>query len=431
MSGYRGRPREALITEIEFLRKEVEELRDSEVGKTVADLREAMQQVEAAALAKTRFLANMSHELRTPMTAILGCTELLLDEGEISKAPPQRIELLQALRRNGEHLTRIVTDILDLSKIEAGKLEVRLQPASLGEILQDISSIMGSAARERGLAFDLTLATQLPESFQTDATRVRQVLMNLIGNAIKFTPHGGVRLRVDLVADPAAIRFAVADTGCGMPPSKLEEIFEPFSQVDTSSTRRSGGTGLGLSISRELARLLGGDVTVESIEGRGSTFTLVLPIEVKAEELLEPAELLAFEVDPVTDDSMLLVEDGPDNRKLLGHTLTRAGFSVSFAENGVEAVRAVLERAPSEEPFDVILMDMQMPQMDGYEAARRLRECGIDAPIVALTAHAMAEERQRCLDAGCNDFATKPISRRTLIELVLRNLRAEGSTRTS
>jgi CheY-like chemotaxis protein len=271
--------------------------------------------------------------------------------------------------------------------------------------------------------------------------------MNLIGNAIKFTPHGGVRLRVDLVADPAAIRFAVADTGCGMPPSKLEEIFEPFSQVDTSSTRRSGGTGLGLSISRELARLLGGDVTVESIEGRGSTFTLVLPIEVKAEELLEPAELLAFEVDPVTDDStqlliervranspgaeVLLVEDGPDNRKLLGHTLTRAGFSVSFAENGVEAVRAVLERAPSEEPFDVILMDMQMPQMDGYEAARRLRECGIDAPIVALTAHAMAEERQRCLDAGCNDFATKPISRRTLIELVLRNLRAEGSTRTS
>ncbi len=450
MAEHRGRSRSALITEIESLRAEVEELRRSQAGEHVSALRRAMRQAEAAAQAKTRFLANMSHELRTPMTAILGCTELLIDQGEIERAPVERLELLRALKRNGQHLTRIVSEILDLAKIEAGKLTIESAPTSLGELFQDFESMMGTPARQKGLAFDLSLGERLPRSLLTDPTRLRQILINLVSNAIKFTDRGGVRLRVDLIQHQtgAEMRFVVSDTGCGMSPATLEEVFEPFSQGDTSSTRRAGGTGLGLPISRELARLLGGEVHAESIEGQGSTFSLVLPVDkVASEDLADPEELLAPDVifdgdsestqqfvERVRRDGptvrILLVEDGPDNRKLFGLTLRKAGFLLTAAEDGAEGVRAVLQREATADAFDLILMDMQMPTMDGYEATRRLREAGVQTPIVALTAHAMAEERERCLEAGCDDFATKPIPRRELVELTLRNLgRSVGQRR--
>ena len=448
MPEHHGRSRSALIAEIEALRREVAELRQSQSGEHVTALRKAMRQAEAAAQAKTRFLANMSHELRTPMTAILGCAELLVEQGQLEDAPPEHLELLHALKRNGLHLTRIVSEILDLAKIEAGKLTIERAPTSLGELFQDFESMMGTPARQKGLAFELSLASRLPRSLNSDPTRLRQILMNLVANAIKFTEEGGIRLRVDLKRgdEDAELRFSVSDTGCGMSPATLEEVFEPFSQADTSSTRRAGGTGLGLPISRELARLLGGEIHAESIEGRGSTFSLVLPIEkVAEEELADPDELLAPEA--TTEDEgestlqliervrregptvrILLVEDGPDNRKLFGLTLRKAGFLLTEAENGAEGVDAVLEREATAQAFDLILMDMQMPTMDGYEATRRLRAAGIDTPIVALTAHAMSEERERCLQVGCSDFATKPIPRRDLIELTLRNLgRAVGN----
>ena len=441
MSAHHGKTRSALIAENEALRREVEVLRRSQAGKQVDQLRKAMRQAEAAATAKTRFLANMSHELRTPMTAILSCTELLIDQGEIERAV-ERLELLRALWRNGKHLTRIVTDILDLAKIEAGKLEVGTEPVALAETLQDLEQVMGTIAREKGLAFELTLAGSLPRTVDTDPIRARQILMNLLGNAIKFTECGGVHLHVELLRREtrSQLRFAISDTGCGMSPATLAEIFEPFSQGDSSMTRPAGGTGLGLPISRELARLLGGDLTAETIEGQGSVFLLTLPIAgIKEEDLVEPEELLASpslcdEEDESTQQliervrrggtnaRILLVEDGPDNRNLLGQILRKAGFQVTLVENGQTGVQTALDHAAAGTAFDLVLMDMQMPIMDGYEAARTLRRQEMNVPIVALTAHAMAGERERCMAAGCDDFATKPIERRTLIEVVLRNL---------
>jgi Amt family ammonium transporter len=345
---------------------------------------------------------------------------------------------------------RILTDILDLSKIEAGKIDLEILDTSPCEVVADIESVMRSAAEEKNIGFDIVYSGSIPAKIQTDPTRLRQILLNLVGNAIKFTEEGGVCMTVKLIQEQAGaslISFAVSDTGTGLPPEAVDRVFETFSQADASTTRKFGGTGLGLAISRQLAQLLGGDILADTIEGQGSTFTLTIgtgqldDVEMLDDTYSKGVRPFAL---PGDEDStlwlmdqvkasqperrILLVEDGEDNRKLIALTLRKCGFEVSFAENGQVGLELALEARATGEPFDLILMDMQMPVMDGYEATRQLRAASYHRPIIALTAHAMKGDRHRCLEAGCTDFATKPISRRDLIRTVLDHLPKSGTS---
>jgi Amt family ammonium transporter len=412
-------------------------------AKSTQELRKAKRRAESAARAKTQFLANMSHEIRTPLTAIVGYTDLMLEDADIPDLPDICREYLETIRRNGQHLLRILNDILDVSKIEAGRIEAERIPVSRHEIIEDVVAVMRQAASTKGIGFDIHYVGEVPVTIQTDPTRLRQVLMNLVGNAIKFTEQGGVRLSIEFHDAPDSgpvLQFAVSDTGVGLSPAACERIFDAFSQADASTTREFGGTGLGLTICKQLAALLGGDVIVESIEGRGSTFTLTIdagPIattclvdpeneSAEVEEGVEhdptAATLLTRMRESGTPGRILLVEDGEDNRKLISITLRKSGLEVECAENGAVGVEAALRALRDGDPFDVILMDMQMPVLDGYGATAKLRESGYDRPIVALTAHAMRGDREKCIAAGCDDFATKPINRKELMTTLLSYL---------
>ena len=387
-------------------------------------LERAMAEAEGANRAKTEFLANMSHEIRTPMAAILGYADLLSDAGY---SDDERSGFVRTIKRNGDHLMALLDDILDISKIEAGRMTVESMSCSPARIVADVESIMRVRARQKGLGFGAELVGPVPESIRSDPTRLRQILLNLVGNAIKFTERGGVRVLVELATDASdpdpRLRFEVADTGIGIEPGDLAEIFKPFSQADTSVTRRFGGTGLGLTISRRLAAMLGGELEATSVPGEGSRFGVTVatgPLEgvpmARAGSAPErpPAPAPAAPT-PRLRARVLLVEDGPDNQRLLEFYLTRAGASVELAENGLEGVRLALEAESAGRPFDLVLMDMQMPELDGYGAARRLRDAGFPRPVVALTAHAMAGDRERCLEAGCDDYLTKPVDRAELL----------------
>ncbi len=413
-------------------------------NQAIRELRKAKRRAEQATRAKSEFLANMSHEIRTPMTAIQGFTELLLEEGDLARAPKRRIEQLHTLKRNGQHMMRILSDILDLAKIEAGKVEVERLPVSPCEIVNDVVEVMRNAAAEKDIGFDVAYLGKIPVMILTDPTRLRQILINLVGNAIKFTDEGGVRLVVQLIdagEGNAMLRFSVGDTGPGLSPEAKQRIFASFAQADASTTREFGGTGLGLTISRQLAQFLGGDISLESIEGQGSTFTLTIDAGLLAGvPMLDRPDQMGLEstVSPEDDDStasflarvkdegpggrILLVEDGEDNRLLIAFTLEKSGFEVTHAENGQAGVELALAARDAGQPFDLIVMDMQMPVMDGYEATRRLREAGDTIIIIALTAHALKGNRERCLEAGCDDFATKPINRRSFVTTILRHL---------
>jgi len=391
-------------------------------------LHAAKASAEAANRAKTEFLANMSHEIRTPMTSILGYAALLLEPGEQEH---QRRDYVRTIQRNGEHLLTILNDILDISKIEAGKLTVERIDCSLAAIIADVESLMRVRADEKGLDLTVEFETPVPERLRTDPTRLRQILMNLVGNAVKFTDRGDVRIALGLEAPDlsrdGALRIAVHDTGPGLSREQTARLFQPFSQIDNSTTRRFGGTGLGLAISRRLAGALGGRLDVESEPGRGSVFTLTLatgPLEgVALIQSLSDAE--SGDAEAAADDRpepdrlsgrILLAEDGPDNQRLVRHLLCSAGADVEVVGTGAAALeRALASRRPGERAFDLILMDMQMPEMDGYDATNALRRAGWTGPILALTAHALAADRDRCLASGCDDHLTKPIQRDRLL----------------
>jgi signal transduction histidine kinase/CheY-like chemotaxis protein len=401
---------------------------EQRIRARTADLERAQAQAQLANRAKSEFLANMSHEIRSPMTAILGYAELLYREGDVTDAPPERVEALDTIMRNGRHLLTIINDILDLSKLEAGKMTVDPAACSPGRLLNDVVDLMHVRASVKGLALDVEYETPIPQRVVTDATRFRQILVNLVGNAIKFTESGRVLVtaRMDGTADGGPrLSVDVTDSGIGIGDEELRTLFEPFTQADSSTSRRFGGTGLGLTISRRYARLLGGDVAARSTPGAGSTFTVsiatgplddVAMIDAPAQAGVsgertddEEASRRIEEVEPLEGTRILLAEDTPDNQRLIGHHLRKGSASVEIVADGRSAVERAMESEASGRPFDIILMDMQMPVMDGCEATMELRQRGFERPIVALTANAMRGDRERCLEAGMNDYVAKPI----------------------
>ncbi len=395
-------------------------------------LERARQKADQANRAKSTFLANMSHEIRTPLTAILGFAEELWLKLKAQNASPEQLHYLQIIRRNGQHLLALINDILDLSKIEAEKLELEILPCSPAQILADVASAVAVRAKQKGLKFRVDIQGRVPRTISTDPTRVHQLLLNLAGNAVKFTEKGSVELLLRMEQKPdgqAALVFQVRDTGIGMDAQTLKKLFHPFVQADASTTRRFGGTGLGLVISQRLAQQLGGEIHVESTPGQGSCFTFVLPIgKLEPHTPLVGSEALRQHDDP-NDGSpprpiqlqgvrVLLAEDGPDNQLLIRTLLEKAGAQVLLAQDGEEVLQKVEHLLQQGTPPHVILMDMQMPKLDGVQATRLLRQQGYQGPIVALTANAMHQDRERCLQAGCNDFLTKPIQRQKLLQTV-------------
>ncbi len=401
-----------------------------EAQRALLAMRDAATQ---ASRAKSLFVANVSHEIRTPMTAILGYTDVLAEPGLDES---ERRDAIETLRRNGRQLLALVNDMLDLSRIEAGGLAVRCREVAPVSVVQQVVALLRERARAKGLVLDLELAGDLPPRLWTDAVRLQQILVNLVGNAIKFTEQGSVRVSVSLEAGDslARLRFDVSDSGIGIAPADQARIFEPFSQVDASESRRYGGTGLGLAISNRLAHDLGGELALSSEPGEGSAFSLLLPLREPTPSEREASAVSSAPPDPHAREAkpatalpllrgrVLVAEDGADNQRLIARLLGRAGLEVEIAADGRRAVDRTLEAEREGDPFDAVLMDMQMPELDGYAATQALRDGGYTRPIIALSAHAMHEDRERCFTAGCDAFAPKPIDRQQLLDLLAQYL---------
>jgi len=368
----------------------------------------------AANKAKTQFLANMSHEIRTPLNAILGFTQILADEN----LTDEQRHYLQIITDSARSLLRLIDDVLDLSKIEADKLDIEPQPCLLPKLLDSVEQMLRPQAEQKRLAFRISLAPDVPQTIYTDPDRLRQCLLNLLNNAIKFTPEGFVHLDVSVQSQQAAsiLRFDVIDTGVGIPPDRQQAVFDAFTQADGSTTRKFGGTGLGLTITRKLVERLGGTITLKSEPGKGSVFSITLPLQhdpppsaTPETPAHSPEQLSPQPPTPRPGAHILVVEDTPTNQTLIRLLLESMNLRVTIAADGHQAVEKALSQS-----FDLILMDIQMPNMNGYEATGTLRARKIATPIIALTANAMQGDRQKALAAGCNDYLAKPIDRHQL-----------------
>jgi signal transduction histidine kinase/CheY-like chemotaxis protein/HPt (histidine-containing phosphotransfer) domain-containing protein len=423
----------AMLEQIQKRDEQLTQHRDhleERVAERTAEFLAAKQKAEEASRAKTAFLANMSHEIRTPMTAILGYADLMLSPQQTMS---DRINCLQVVRRNARHLMDLINDILDISKIEAEKMTVEKIPCDPARIVVEVGSMLRAKAEAKGLSLTIEFVGDIPSEIRTDPLRLKQVLMNLTGNAIKFTSRGGITLRLGVERAGAGSRawFEVHDTGIGMNIEQMSKLFQPFMQADESMTRKYGGTGLGLVISKRLAGYMGGELAVQSEVGKGSLFRLCVeggPLDDMPMRTGLTESMISMGIPPEATYAriglhgrILLAEDGMDNQMLLSMHLTAAGADVVVAGNGriaVEKLRA--------ERFDLVLMDMQMPEMDGYAATRHLRQTGCTLPIIALTAHAMSGDREKCLAAGCTDYLTKPIDRELLLRTVKSYLPQES-----
>ena len=424
--------------------KQVEASRDRITEQSIQLIRQseelarARDQAEAAARAKSEFLANMSHELRTPLTAILGYADLLYDEDDTTTATPHR-ETIDIIRSNGRHLQELIDDILDLSKIEADRMTLEPVHVSPRDLVEDVLRLMQLRATEKGLQLQTEFCFPMPDRITTDALRVRQILVNLVGNAIKFTERGTVTVTVRYDVKTQRQTFTVADSGIGIKDDQLQRLFTPFSQADASMSRRFGGTGLGLSISKRLANMLGGDITATSQYGAGSRFTLEITAEPCVGTVMltsEPPKNSGTTARPAAGPALrlsgriLLAEDVPANQKLIAFLLQKWGAEVEVVDNGALAVDAAMAARSSDTPFDLILMDIQMPEMDGYAATALLRSRDYSGQIIALTAHASEDDRERCLDSGFDGFAVKPIQKDQLYSVCEQHLkRAQQANR--
>jgi CheY-like chemotaxis protein/nitrogen-specific signal transduction histidine kinase len=391
-----------------------------------------IKRADDASQFKSQFLANMSHEIRTPMTAILGYADILIQEME-DLSPVDRRAMVETIKSSGAHLLSLIDDILDLSKIDADKLEVSRSQCSLAAIVRDTISLMRVPAQSKGLTLSVEFEGPIPESIHTDSRRLRQVLLNLLGNAVKFTEAGQVRMVVRLDQSEPTLPMVVIDvidSGVGLTEEQLTRVFEPFIQADSSTSRRFGGTGLGLAISKSLAEKLGGSLAAESRYGQGSTFRLRIDAgSLAGVRMLQGLTETSIGREPPAQTTkppatgrltgrVLVAEDHEVNQLLISRHLTSAGAQVVVVTNGKDAVETAMKHEAEGRPFVVILMDMQMPLMDGLEATAQLRSRGYSRPIIALTAGAMQGDREQCLQAGCDDYLTKPIKQQQLIALV-------------
>jgi len=381
---------------------------------------------EVSNLAKSEFLANMSHEIRTPLTAILGFADILGESETVDQTPERRKQIIDTIKNAGAHLLTVVNDILDLSKIEAGKLTVEIVDTQLVNLLCEVEKLMLQSAADKGLVLSMAISNPLPDRILCDPTRLRQILMNLVGNAIKFTQEGTVRIIVGVEDQDRQSRLVIdiADTGTGMTPEQVQGLFKPFGQADSSVTRKHGGTGLGLVICRRLANILGGDVTLVYSEIRkGSCFRIILPFEhVVGSNMIQSLTPTTAHNEPKPtavalklSGRILLAEDGVDNQRLIAFLIRKAGATIELADNGRIALDMLDQAEAAGTPYDMLLTDIQMPEMDGYSLTSILRGRGSKLPIVALTAHAMADDRKKCIDAGCDDYVAKPIDKTNLI----------------
>ncbi len=377
-----------------------------------AELVELNRKLAEATHAKSEFLAHMSHEIRTPMNGVIGMATVL----QRTALTAEQRDSVETILASGHSLLTIINDILDFSKVEAGKLEIEARPFVLRQPIDEVMKLLGPIAAEKEITLTVATGGTLPDTIIGDVTRLRQVLLNLVGNAIKFTRQGRVSVSVDAEpadrADALGLHLAVSDTGIGIPRAKLDRLFEAFSQVDSSTTREFGGTGLGLAISKRLAEAMGGGITVASEEGRGSTFHVRIVVGLASAEpaaahpIAQTAAPMAA-AKPAAPLRLLIADDNPINRKVGVALLSGLGYAADVVANGAEALRAVETDA-----YDLVFLDVEMPVMDGYEAARRIRAARLHAArprLVAMTAHARPSDRERCLEAGMDDFLSKPL----------------------
>ena len=402
------------------------DIHDRKIGEE--KLIKSQQEAEAANTAKTNFLANMSHEIRTPLNSILGFTELMMGP----HSPEDQIKNLATIKRNGNSLLKIINEILDISKVETGLLEMDEVETDLSLLLIDIYTLFEVQAQEKSLLFNFKSTTPIPVKIITDAARYRQILVNILGNSLKFTNTGKVELEIAWCPSPdvpaeGVLQCHIIDTGVGIDANDAKNLFQPFVQADGSKSRRFGGTGLGLALSLRLAKALSGNVAIkESSLNQGSTFLVEIKVKTSVKNLVtEHLDMNRKEIEqtPVhfknvlQHKKILVVDDSSDNRNLISQFLAAAGAEVDCAQDGIEGVRKALAKE-----YEAILMDIQMPLLDGYKATAELREKGYFRPIIALTAHALKQERINSINAGCDDHLTKPIDRKTLIDQVVKHL---------